>query len=66
MTLLAATTAVAPRVGAATMIALVVTGQVLCSLALDQWGLLGLATHAITLHRALAAGLILSGVLLIK
>ena len=63
---LAATTAVAPRLGASRMIALVVTGQVLCSLALDQFGLLGLAAHAITLRRALAAGLILSGALLIK
>ena len=52
---LTATTAVTPRLGAATMIAVVVAGQVLASLALDHFGLLGLATHPLIPRRCAAA-----------
>ena len=63
---LAATAAVAPRLGAGTMIAMVVVGQVLCSIALDQFGALGLAGHPIDLRRGVASVLIVVGALLIK
>ena len=63
---LAATAAVAPRLGAGTMIAMVVVGQVLCSIALDQFGALGLAGHPIDLRRGVASVLIVAGALLIK
>ena len=63
---LAATAAVAPRLGAGTMIAMVVVGQVLCSIALDQFGALGLVGHPIDLRRVVAAVLIVAGALLIK
>ena len=62
---LAASTAVTPRLGAATMIALVVTGQVLCSLSLDRFGLLGLTPHPLTLRRVGAAILLIAGAALI-
>ena len=63
---LAVTAAAAPRLGAATTIALVVAGQVLCAVARDHFGLLGLAGHPLTLRRMAAAGLLVGGALLIK
>lgn len=62
---LAATATVAPRLGAGTMIAMVVVGQVLCSIALDHFGALGLAAHPIDLRRGIAAALLVAGALLI-
>jgi bacterial/archaeal transporter family-2 protein len=58
---LSATTAIAPRLGTASMIALVVTGQVLSSLALDIFGLLGLETQSLSLKRVVAAALLIGG-----
>lgn len=58
---LSATTAVAPRLGTASMIAMVMTGQVVCSLALDQWGLLGLTAQPAGGRRFVAAALLLAG-----
>jgi bacterial/archaeal transporter family-2 protein len=58
---LSATTAIAPRLGTASMIALVMTGQVLSSLALDNFGLLGLETHSLSLKRVVAAALLIGG-----
>lgn len=58
---LSATTAIAPRLGTASMIALIMTGQVLSSLALDNFGLLGLETHSLSLKRIVAAALLIGG-----
>ncbi|NQD38486.1 DMT family transporter [Permianibacter sp. IMCC34836] len=55
----------APKLGLTTFMAAVVTGQVLISLLLDHYGLLGLAVRPITLLRVLAAALIVSGVVLL-
>jgi transporter family-2 protein len=63
---LAGMTAAAPRLGAAAMIALVVTGQVVFSLVLDRFGLFGLAAHPLTPQRMLAAALLLTGAILIR
>jgi transporter family-2 protein len=63
---LAGMTATAPRLGAAAMIALVVTGQVVFSLLLDRFGLFGLVAHPLTPQRMLAAGLLLTGAILIR
>lgn len=63
---LAATTAVAPRLGTAGTIALVMSGQVVCSLALDQWGLLGLDAQPISGKRVAAAALLLAGAALMR
>ena len=46
--LVSVTVYVAPRLGAATMIALILAGQIGTSLALDHFGLLGYAQKAIT------------------
>lgn len=63
---LTATTAVAPRLGTAAMIALVVAGQVVCSLALDRFGLFGLASYPLTPRRLAAAALLVAGAALIR
>lgn len=55
-----------PRLGAATVIGLIVAGQMLCSLAFDQFGLFGLPVHGLTPLRAVGAALLVSGVVLIR
>jgi transporter family-2 protein len=55
-----------PRMGAATVLALIVVGQMLGSLAFDHFGLLGTPQHSISLVRVAGAGLLVAGVLLIR
>jgi transporter family-2 protein len=52
--------------GAAAFIAAVVGGQLLCSLALDHFALMGLPEQPITPGRALGAVLVVAGVICIK
>lgn len=59
---IATSTAVAPRIGVATTLALVVTGQVLAALVIDQLGLLGLPSRPATAWRLAGAGLVVAGV----
>jgi len=63
---LAGMAATVPRLGAATMIAMVVTGQVVFSLVLDRFGLFGLTASPLTPQRMLAACLLLTGAILIR
>ncbi len=63
---LSATTTIAPRLGTASMIALVMFGQVLCSLVLDHFGLFGLAPQPLTSKRCAAAALLLAGAALMR
>jgi transporter family-2 protein len=56
----------APKLGAATLIAAVVAGQMITSLVLDQYGLFGFPVHSLTLVRVLGAGLVIAGVILIQ
>ena len=56
----------APRLGAATLIAAVVAGQMIASLALDQYGLVGFPVQSLTLGRLLGAALVIAGVILIQ
>lgn len=55
-----------PRLGAATVIALVVAGQLLASLAIDHFGLFGLPRQAADLSRLAGAAMLLGGVMLIR
>lgn len=57
---------VAPRLGAATMIATIVAGQMLASLLLDHFGLVGYVPHALNGWRLLGGLLVISGVILIQ
>jgi transporter family-2 protein len=56
----------APRLGAATLVAAVVAGQMLSSLLLDHFGLVGYTRHPIDLWRIAGAALVMAGVFLIQ
>jgi len=58
--------ALTTRLGAAPFIALVVGGQLLCSVLLDHFALLGLPEQSITPGRVLGAVLVIAGVVCIK
>lgn len=59
-------TLLAPRIGMAAMISLIVAGQVCSSLVFDHYGLLGLHTRGITWVRIAGAVLILGGAVLVN
>lgn len=52
--------------GVALTFALVVSGQIFCSLLIDHFGLLGSAVRTITLEKIIGAVLIIIGIVLIK
>jgi transporter family-2 protein len=54
------------ELGAAAFIALVVGGQLVCSMLLDHFALMGLKEQPITLGRVLGAVLVVAGVVCIK
>ena len=56
----------APRLGAGTTVATVVGGQMVASIVLDHFGLVGFPEHPISALRLLGAGLVMLGVLLIQ
>ena len=62
---LAALTA-APRLGAATTVALFITGQLAASLVLDHFGLLGVPVRPFDLTRTLGVACLVAGVVLIR
>jgi len=55
-----------PRLGAAAVVAFVLSGQMLTALVFDHYGLMGLAPHPITPLRLVGAMLLISGVVLIR
>jgi len=55
-----------PRIGAATFFALLVTGQMLASLAFDHFGLLGVPVQPAGLVRMAGAACLILGVVLIR
>jgi bacterial/archaeal transporter family-2 protein len=55
-----------PRLGAATVVALIVAGQMIGALAFDQYGWLGLVPHAADLKRVMGAALLIAGVVLMR
>jgi transporter family-2 protein len=55
----------APKLGAGALVGLVVTGQLLFSVAADNYGWLGFQPHAATLWRGLGCLLMMGGVTLI-
>ena len=64
--LVASTVVLAPRLGAASMIALIIAGQMTASLALDHFGWLGYQVQPISGLRILGGILLVSGVALIR
>ncbi len=55
-----------PRLGVATVVTLVVVGQLLCSLAFDHFGVLGTPQHQATLVRLLGAACLIAGAALVR
>jgi transporter family-2 protein len=55
-----------PSLGAATLFALVIAGQVLAAITLDHFGAFGLAPHPISVARLAGAALLIAGVILIR
>ncbi len=55
-----------PRLGAATTVALILTGQVLASIVIDHFGLLRVTSQEATPLRLLGAGLIVAGVFFVQ
>ena len=64
--LVASTVVLAPKLGAASMISLIVAGQMLCSIVLDHFGWIGYPIHPINVFRMLGVVLLLGGVVLIR
>jgi transporter family-2 protein len=62
----ASATFLAPKLGAATLLALVIAGQMIASLVIDQYGLVGFPENPITLLRVLGVVLLVAGVVLIR
>lgn len=56
----------APKLGATALIASIIGGQMLCSLLLDQFGLIGFAQHPINAGRIAGVALLFAGVFLIQ
>ena len=59
-------TLLAPKLGLALMISLVVLGQIIMSLIMDHHGWLGVPVQEISVMRLLGAGLVLAGVLCVS
>lgn len=57
---------VAPRIGATTLIGLIITGQMLTAMILDHFGALGFPVHPIRWERLLGTLFLLFGAVLIK
>lgn len=57
---------VAPKLGALTLMALVITGQLGASIIFDHWGLLGFPVHEINWGRVTGVILLTAGVLLMR
>ena len=64
--LVASSVVLAPRLGAAPMIALIISGQMATSIVLDHFGLIGYPVHPINLWRVCGMILLIGGVVLIR
>ena len=56
----------APRIGAATLVSCLITGQLLCSVLLDHFGVIGYTQHSTSPTRMLGVFFLLVGVFLIR
>jgi len=64
--LVASTVVLAPRLGAASMMSLIIAGQMFASLFLDHFGWLGYQVHPASGLRMLGVALLVGGVVLIR
>ncbi len=56
----------APKLGASTLFAAVIAGQILASVVLDHFGLAGFPVHPFSLIRAVGLILVVAGVLIVR
>lgn len=63
---LAITILMVPKLGAATTISLIIVGQMMLSLLMDHFGLLGLPVQPVSLIKMAGAGFLILGVVLIR
>lgn len=63
---LATSLTLAPKLGAASLIAALVAGQMLASMILDHYGLVGYEVRPVNLWRLSGIGLVITGVILIQ
>lgn len=63
---LTATIILAPLLGAASMIGLIITGQMLAAIALDHFGLVGFPIHPLSPGRLIGGVLLVAGVILVQ
>jgi bacterial/archaeal transporter family-2 protein len=56
----------APKLGAANTLAFIIAGQMLTSVILDNYGLIGFPVHPTTLWRLVGVGLLVAGVIMIE
>ena len=61
----ASTTVLGPRLGAAALLALTLSGQMLAALVVDHYGIIGFPQSPVTPSRLLGAALLVAGVLLL-
>jgi bacterial/archaeal transporter family-2 protein len=64
--LVVVTIILAPTLGATTTLGLLVAGQMIASLILDHYGLIGYQEHPTTVWRMVGVGFLVAGVVLIK
>jgi bacterial/archaeal transporter family-2 protein len=64
--LVVVTVILAPKLGAATMLALLVAGQMATSLLLDHYGLIGYQQHPMNIWRVVGVAFLVIGVILLK
>lgn len=57
---------VLPKLGATTLIACLILGQMIASLTFDHYGILGVPVHAISATRVIGVCFLLTGVLLVR
>ncbi|ORJ62953.1 DMT family transporter [Geothermobacter hydrogeniphilus] len=62
----ASTVVLAPRLGASTMVVLVLAGQMIASLLLDHYGWLGYPVHPVSVGRIAGVALVCIGVVLVR
>jgi len=62
----AASTFIAPQLGATTMLALILAGQIVASVLFDHFGLLGYPLHPLNIQRSLGLLLLIAGVIMIR
>ncbi|MBI4962825.1 MAG: DMT family transporter [Desulfomonile tiedjei] len=64
--IVAVTIVLVPKLGAATLMACMIAGQMVASLLLDHYGIVGYSEHPASIWRVLGVALVVSGVVIIK